>query len=176
MARSVRAAALVLSVSLAGMLVPAARGQCVGPGPGGKIPTASGSAGYWPSVLPGLPCQSAQWVDVPPGATHLSGVLLYDLFHSALGEVQVVLHSPSGVAYNIFPPVDDAGTSACRDDFTGSLEFVDALRYDPCGTVSEWRACAAGSGRSSDSRRSPSDCGPTERPAFATARSPACPR
>jgi len=134
MARSVRAAALVLSVSLAGMLVPAARGQCVGPGPGGTIPTASGSAGYWPSVLPGLPCQSAQWVDVPPGATHLSGVLVYDLFHSALGEVQIVLHSPSGVAYNIFQPVDDVGTSACRDDFTGSLEFVDALRYDPCGT------------------------------------------
>ena len=134
MAHSVRAAALVVTALLAGNMLPAAKGQCVGPGPGGMIPTASGSAGYWPTLLPGFPSQSAQWIDVPVGATHLTGVVLYDLFHTALGEVQIVLHSPSGQAYNVFQPVDEFGTQGCRDDFTGTLEFVDAQRYDPCGT------------------------------------------
>lgn len=134
MAQSVRAAALALSLSLFGMLATSARGQCVGPGPGGTIPTASGAGGFWPTQLPAAPSQSAQWIDVPPGATHISGVLVHDLFHTALGDVQVVLHSPAGTAYNVFQPVDDANTSTCRDDFTGTLEFVDALRYDPCGT------------------------------------------
>ncbi|MBM3991730.1 MAG: hypothetical protein FJ298_12075 [Planctomycetes bacterium] len=146
MAHSVRAVALTLLLSLYGMPATTALGQCVGPGPGGMIPSMNAAEGTWPTQLPEAPAQSAQWIDVPPGATHLSGVLIYDLFHTALGEVQIVLQSPSGVSYNIFQPVDDANTNECRDDFSGSIEFVDAQRYDPCGTgLGVWRVrCGLG--------------------------------
>ncbi len=95
MVHSVRAAGLAVTALFTGILLPAANGQCVGPGPGEMIPTSNGSAGYWPVPLPSSPCPSGQWIDVPVGATHLTGVILYDLFHTALGEVQILLHSPS---------------------------------------------------------------------------------
>jgi subtilisin-like proprotein convertase family protein len=134
MAQPFRAAALALSTVLAGICVPTAQAQCVGPGPGGQIPAAVGSGGFWPLVMPEFPAQSGQWVEVPAGVSNITHVSIQGLSHAAIGDVQLVLHSPAGLAYNLFQPFGSADAESCRDDFTGTLDIVDAQRFDPCGT------------------------------------------
>ncbi len=99
---------------------------CVGGGTGGPVPTAgTGGGGTFPSVLPTYPgVYTLNVPSIPAGASVLTEVKVLGITHTAAGELQFVLTSPSGVSHNV---VALRGGSC---DYAGDYVFVPA-----CSTV-----------------------------------------
>ncbi|MCC7015490.1 MAG: proprotein convertase P-domain-containing protein [Planctomycetes bacterium] len=122
--------ALVVGATAA-LLAPSAHAQCVSNGPGGLVPDLNGIDGTWPSVLPTGELVSAQSVTVPGGATVIHSVKM-TLKHTWVGDLQVVLESPSGAKYNIGQYNDGIFGGGCASDFFGVYEFVDPVGSNNC--------------------------------------------
>ena len=96
-------------------------------GPGGAFPIAgSGGGGAWPTVLPPSPLISS--IDVPTPVLHIDQVRIYNLAHTWVGDVSLVLRDPLGRGYDLMCRPGYAGSGYGNSgDFTGgTYDFVPA--------------------------------------------------
>ena len=102
-------------------------------GTGGLIPASgTGGGGTWQTVLPPNPFVST--VNVPVAVASIQSVVLnVSTTHTWIGDLQVVLFSPSGQGYNIFVrPGSTAGSVGNSGDLlVGQYTFVDPVGGNP---------------------------------------------
>ena len=115
--------------------------QCTLSAPGGAFP-AGGTSGTWPGTLPSSPLVAPLVIQVPASASRIERVRIDGLQHTWLGDVQLVLESPTGARFNLLQTNDGAIGGGCPADLAGDYVFVDALAgQDPCGNPLFWPAC-----------------------------------
>ncbi len=108
--------------------------QCVSNGPGGFVPASGASDGVWPLMLPSGSLVSTQQVSAPAAPSVIRAVK-FALKHTFASDVQLVLVSPAGQAYNLLQSNDGVSAGACAADFFGVYELVDPIAAGGCNAV-----------------------------------------
>ena len=86
-----------------------------------NIPDAGGT---WPTVMPAT--FLSQTFEVPTDAVFIHGIELTGLSHTFIGDLQIVLISPSGAGYNVMHRPGFNGTGfGSNASFSGTYAFMD---------------------------------------------------
>jgi subtilisin-like proprotein convertase family protein len=76
-------------------------------------PGNTGGGGTWPSAFP--PAAATQSMilatPVPASATNIKRVILHSLYHTWVGDLQIVLNDPNGMRYNLVHRVGSVGNA-----------------------------------------------------------------
>jgi len=111
-----------------------AAAQCASNGPGGFVPASGATDGLWPLLLPTGSLVSTQQVSAPATPSVIRAVK-FALKHTFASDVQLVLLSPAGNAYNLLQTNDGSLAGACAADFFGVYELVDPIAAGGCNGI-----------------------------------------
>jgi subtilisin-like proprotein convertase family protein len=90
-------------------------------------PTGTGN-GTWPVTQPTSPMDSPVVITVPSGASQIVRVKLNGLYHTFIGDVQMVLEAPSGLKYNIVcRPGSTGGGVGDGSDYSGDYSIYESI-------------------------------------------------
>lgn len=93
--------------------------------------SGTGGGGSWPSTLPANPAVSYSSVSVPADGCRFTRLLIAGLTHTWVGDLQIVLQSPTGRTYNIVHRVgfDGSNAGSSGDASNVTLEFVPSSQW-----------------------------------------------
>lgn len=111
----------------------AASAQFSAQGSGGLIPASwtTGGGGSWQGTMPPLPAVSAASVSVP--VTNVDSVVIHGLYHTWIGDLQMVLVDPNGVGHNLMLR-PGAGANALTVGYSGEFLWGDYTFVESGGT------------------------------------------
>jgi len=125
---------LALSTLALWPCVSRAAAQCASNGPGGFVPASGATDGLWPLLLPTGSLVSTQQVSAPATPSVIRAVK-FALKHTFASDVQLVLLSPAGNAYNLLQKNDGSLAGSCAADFFGVYELVDPIAAGGCNAI-----------------------------------------
>jgi subtilisin-like proprotein convertase family protein len=107
------------------------------------IPAAgTGGGGTWPTSLPPSPMVSYATASVPADGCRFTSLDVWGLTHTWVGDLQIVLRSPTGRMYNIAhrPGFDGSNSGSSADASNASMRFVasEQAQYPPPPSSGPW--------------------------------------
>lgn len=129
---SIRSFASSGSIALLLVGIASAQGSfLVGNGAATIPASGTGGGGAWPSSLPPSPAVSYSTVSVPADGCRFTRLTIAGLVHTWVGDLQIVLSSPTGRAYNIVHRVgfDGSNSGSSGDASNVTLEFVPSSQW-----------------------------------------------